>query len=214
MRIRLEKINEFIFLLLPFSIISGPFLADLSVVIINILHEDQVNSILSRYNKMDIKYVKGDHTREVILEKANVKNASSAIVLTDDSKGEDQKTILCTLTIKNMNPDLRVIAQVSNRENITHLRRANVDEIIINDKFETFMTASHILDPGVPQAIYQLIDSQSMSSTDFFSALSLISVSRSSFVNGFFFSGTTSSSAVGKLSSQILFDESISSSSC
>jgi len=33
MRIRLEKINEFIFLLLPFSIISGPFLADLSVVI-------------------------------------------------------------------------------------------------------------------------------------------------------------------------------------
>ena len=134
---------------------------DLSVVIINILHEDQVNSILSRYNKIDIKYVKGDHSREGILEKANVKNASSAIVLTDESKGDDQKTILCTLTIKNMNPDLRVIAQVSNRENITHLRRANVDEIIINDKFETFMTASHILDPGVPQAIYQLIDSQS-----------------------------------------------------
>ena len=60
-----------------------------------------------------------------------------------------------------MNPDIRVIAQVSNRDNITHLRRANVDEIIINDKFETFMTASHILSPGVPQAIYQLIDSQS-----------------------------------------------------
>jgi len=48
-----------------------------------------------------------------------------------------------------------------------------------------------------------------MSSADFFSALSLISASRSSFVNGFFFSGTTSSSAVGKLSSQTLFDESI-----
>ena len=57
---------------------------------------------------------------------------------------------------------MRVIAQVSNRENITHLRRANVDEIIINDKFETFMTASHILDPGVPQALHQLIDENSI----------------------------------------------------
>lgn len=135
---------------------------ELSVVLINILHDDEVNSILSRYNKMDIKYVRGDYTQEGILEKANVKNASTAIVLTDQSKGsDDQKTILSTLTIKNMNPDIRVIAQVSNRDNITHLRRANVDEIIINDKFETFMTASHILSPGVPQAIYQLIDSQS-----------------------------------------------------
>ncbi len=135
---------------------------ELSVVLINVLHDDEVNSILSRYNKMDIKYVRGDYTQEGILEKANVKNASSAVVLTDQSKGtDDQKTILATLTIKNLNPDLRVIAQVTNRDNITHLRRANVDEIIINDKFETFMTASHILSPGVPQAIYQLIDSQS-----------------------------------------------------
>ena len=132
------------------------------IVLINDLSEDEINSILSKYSKIDIKYVKGDHSRESILEKANIKNAKSVMVLTDDTDiNGDQKTILSTLTIKNMNSDLRVIAQVSNRENITHLRRANVDEIIINDKFETFMTASHILDPGVPQALYQLIDENS-----------------------------------------------------
>jgi len=133
------------------------------IVLINDLSEDDINSILSKYNKIDIKYVKGDHSRESILEKANIKNAKSVMVLTDDTDiNGDQKTILSTLTIKNINSDLRVIAQVSNRENITHLRRANVDEIIINDKFETFMTASHILDPGVPQALYQLIDENSL----------------------------------------------------
>ena len=105
--------------------------------------------------------VKGKIAQKI--EKANIKNAKSVMVLTDDTDiNGDQKTILSTLTIKNMNTDLRVIAQVSNRENITHLRRANVDEIIINDKFETFMTASHILDPGVPQALYQLIDENSL----------------------------------------------------
>ena len=33
----LEKLNEYIFLLLPFSIISGPFLADFSIVIMGII---------------------------------------------------------------------------------------------------------------------------------------------------------------------------------
>ena len=130
---------------------------------VNDLSEDKINSILSKYSKIEIKFVKGDHSRENILEKANVLNSKSVMVLTDDADiNGDQKTILSTLTLKNINSNLRVIAQVSNRENITHLRRANVDEIIINDKFETFMTASHILDPGVPQALHQLIDENSI----------------------------------------------------
>ncbi len=133
------------------------------IVLVNDLSEDKINSILSKYNKIEIKFVKGDHSRENILEKANVQNSKSVMVLTDDTDiNGDQKTILSTLTLKNINSNLRVIAQVSNRENITHLRRANVDEIIINDKFETFITASHILDPGVPQALYQLIDENSI----------------------------------------------------
>ena len=132
------------------------------IVLVNDLSEDKINSILSKYNKIEIRFVKGDHSRENILEKANVQNSKSVMVLTDDADiNGDQKTILSTLTLKNINSNLRVIAQVSNRENITHLRRANVDEIIINDKFETFMTASHILDPGVPQALHQLIDENS-----------------------------------------------------
>ena len=98
------------------------------IVLINDLSEDDINSILSKYHKIDIKYVKGDHSRESILEKANIKYAKSVMVLTDDTDvNGDQKTILSTLTIKNINSDLRVIAQVSNRENITHLRRANAD---------------------------------------------------------------------------------------
>ena len=133
------------------------------IVLVNDLSEDKINSILSKYSKIEIKFVKGDHSRENILEKANVLNSKSVMVLTDDADiNGDQKTILSTLTLKNINSNLRVIAQVSNRENITHLRRANVDEIIINDKFETFMTASHILDPGVPQALHQLIDENSL----------------------------------------------------
>ena len=133
------------------------------IVLVNDLSEDKINSILSKYSKIEIKFVKGDHSRENILEKANVLNSKSVMVLTDDADiNGDQKTILSTLTLKNINSNLRVIAQVSNRENITHLRRANVDEIIINDKFETFMTASHILDPGVPQALHQLIDENSI----------------------------------------------------
>jgi voltage-gated potassium channel len=129
------------------------------IVLVNDLSEDQISSLITKFSDASIQFVRGDHTREVILKKANVSEAKAVIIISDDISGsEDEKTILSVLTIKNIASNIKVIAHVNNRKNITHLKRAKADEIITNDNFESFMAVSHISDPGVPQVVNSLID--------------------------------------------------------
>jgi len=46
---------------------------------------------------------------------------------------------------------------------LTHIKRANADEVVVGDDFSAHILASHVVDPGVPQIANQLIDSNSSS---------------------------------------------------
>ncbi|MFQ6674065.1 MAG: NAD-binding protein, partial [Fidelibacterota bacterium] len=102
-----------------------------------------------------------------ILERANLKEASTAIILPSDKleggSHPDEKTIFATLTIKTLAPSVRVVAYITERENLTHIRRANVDEVILSDDFGAYIVASHVMERGVPQTVETLLDSNTPS---------------------------------------------------
>ena len=60
-----------------------------------------------------------------------------------------------------MDSSLRVIAYIHDRENLTHIKRANADEVVVVDDMSTHLLASHVIDPGVPQIANQLMNSGS-----------------------------------------------------
>lgn len=132
------------------------------VVLINDENEDTISALRNKYSDVRFRFVKGDFTRETILERANLSKAKTAIIVPDEgleSGGHpDEKTIFGTLTIKTMAPAIRVIAYITERENLTHIRRANADEVILSDDFGAYLVASHVIDPGVPQTIESLLD--------------------------------------------------------
>ena len=129
------------------------------IVLINNLTEDQLNSIKAKFSNLELQFVRGDHSSEPTLKHANLKDANSVIVISDDSIPEDDdKTILTTLTVKNLLPKLRVVAYVTERKKIPYLKRANADEVITDENFKSFLAATHIVEPGVPQAVNQLLD--------------------------------------------------------
>ena len=51
------------------------------VVLINDLSEDQLNSILAKFPNLNIKFTRGDYSNETTLNLANIKEASSVILL-------------------------------------------------------------------------------------------------------------------------------------
>ena len=135
------------------------------LILVNELEEKDVAQIKSKFSNMPINFVAGDFTHEEILLKANVMKANTVVIIPNLSSGEteqhDDKTIFATLTIKNMDSTIRVIAYINNRENLTHIKRANADEVVVVDDFSSHILASHIMDPGIPQLTNQLINSGS-----------------------------------------------------
>jgi len=135
------------------------------VVLINQLSEEAVTDIVARFGGLKIKFVRGDFTRENILNRANVQNARSAIILPDVSstavKPGDERTILATLSLKTLNPKIKVYAHILDRENLSHLRKARAAEVIISDVYTGYLLASYVTSPGVPQFMEQLFSENS-----------------------------------------------------
>ncbi|NQV38547.1 MAG: NAD-binding protein [Candidatus Marinimicrobia bacterium] len=139
----------------------------LDVVLINQLPEDQISRLKSKYRKIHIHYVSGDYTQEQILQKANLRHAETVVILPNlldpTITSPDEKTILATLTVKSLEPNVRVVAYITEPENMTHLKRANADEVVLSDDLSSFIVASHIVDPGIPQIVSKLLDNRSPS---------------------------------------------------
>ena len=134
---------------------------NINIVLINNQNEDTVNSTLSAFENSSIKYVKGDFSIDSILTKANAQSAKNAIILNNQELNNDEKVILSTLSLKKISTNIKVVAQISDKEKMSFLKRANVDAILINDNFESFMATSHIASPSIAQTIEQIIDSNS-----------------------------------------------------
>jgi voltage-gated potassium channel len=137
-----------------------------SIVLINQLSEENIADIIHRFSSLKIKFVRGDYSKEVVLNRANISMAHTAVILPASSSGlgtkSDEQTIISTLTIKSINPKIKVFAYIVDRENLSHIRKAKADEVLISDDYAGYLMASHILSPGVPQTVHQLFSEDSI----------------------------------------------------
>ena len=137
----------------------------LHLILVNEIHEDIVNHLRNKYKDIDLYFVAGDFTSEEILKRASIEEAHTVIIIAniDDEKigSPDEKTIFATLTIKSMSSTVRVVAYLMHRENLTHIRRANVDEVVLSDDFGSYMLASYVMDPVIPQNSKGLLNASS-----------------------------------------------------
>ena len=137
----------------------------LDLVLVNELTEEEITQLRSRFSKIKIHFVSGDFTQEETLQRAGVSSADTVIIipnnLNNDNNTHDEKTIFATLTIKSIDASIRVVAYLLDRENLTHLKRAEADEVVVSDDYSLNILASHIVDPGVPQLSSHLINANS-----------------------------------------------------
>lgn len=135
------------------------------LVLINDLDEETIARLKTRYRDIHLHFVAGDYTSEQILQRASLEDADTIIIIPCDVdasiQNPDEKTILATLTIKGLEPNKRLIAYLYSRDNLTHIKRANADEVVISDDFGAYMLASHVVDPGIPQILNRLLDNVS-----------------------------------------------------
>jgi len=134
----------------------------LHLVLVNELFEEEVESLKFKFQDHEFRFLRGDFTREDVLARANIAQARSAILLADTSgqhslEQADERTILATLAIKSMSPEVKTCAELLNPENKQHLRRANVDEIVVRGEHIGNLLAGAATSPGLPRVISSLL---------------------------------------------------------
>ncbi|MEA2059258.1 MAG: ion channel [Thermodesulfobacteriota bacterium] len=97
------------------------------------------------------------------LEKANAEKARAAIVLSDEGLGSyerDAKTILNTMTIKTVAPDLYTCVELMDAKNMAHCQMAKADEIIVVGELSTNLLVQAALDHGITRLVSELVSNQ------------------------------------------------------
>ena len=136
-----------------------------SIVLVNELDKDDVDSVQYTYKERDIHFVKGNFVKEDVLAKANIFKAKAAIILADISskyglEKADERTIFGAMAIKSMAPKVRVCAELINQENREYLLRAEVDDIVIKGESHGSLLANASIAPGILSMIKALINNE------------------------------------------------------
>ncbi len=79
------------------------------------------------HHSESILIVLGDATQEDILEKANIRTAKGLV----SSLATDAENVYITLTAREMNPELNIVARASQESTISKLKKAGANEVII-----------------------------------------------------------------------------------
>ncbi|MDG5776391.1 NAD-binding protein [Haloarculaceae archaeon H-GB2-1] len=112
-------------LVLGFGELTEPLLDELapaaSFVVIT-PNADRATELRNR----DVTVLTADPSDEEPLRKAGIEDARAIIVATND----DAEDALAVLTARALNPDIRIVAAATDRENVNKLRRAGADEVI------------------------------------------------------------------------------------
>ena len=137
--------------------------ASLQVVLINQMAAEDIDPVLQSYSNMEIRFIRGEFTREEVLNRANIRYAATAILLPDRSDpsavaSPDQRTILAAHVIRSINPEMKVFAHVLEEEHVGDLKRAEVDGFVVSDAYSGELLADHVVSPGTPQILDRLLD--------------------------------------------------------
>lgn len=104
----------------------------------------------------DTMYIHGDACDDDELVKAHVESAVGVFAVT----GDDSKNLLITITAKQLNPEVRVVARCHDVRNIEKIRKAGADAIVSPDFTGGLRIASAMIRPHVVTFLDEMLKSE------------------------------------------------------
>ena len=135
------------------------------VVLVNQMPTEQMEGIRAKFTGREPLFVSGDFTREEVLLRANVRHAFKGIILGGRQEGDsaadvDQRTLITALTLKSLNPKIKILAELLRTENKPYLERAGAQQILIRGQYDSSIMAGAIASPGLYKVMDALLNAE------------------------------------------------------
>ena len=133
------------------------------IVIVNNIDELKIQSLLMDRDLRGIHYIRGDFTEEQTLQNANIKAASTALVLGEaheslEAELVDSRIFVCTLMIKNLNPRCHVCALVQTERYRNYLEAQHCDEVVYTEAYSRYILSTVTSYTGMANVMTALLD--------------------------------------------------------
>ena len=107
------------------------------------LHEERAQRLQTEFP--DLPVLKGDFTDNEVLVQAGIMLAAGIVICTTT----DKDTLVTTITARQLNPKLRVIARAANERSMERLRHAGADGVVSPALIGGMRMASELVRPAV-----------------------------------------------------------------
>jgi voltage-gated potassium channel len=118
---------------------------------------DEGKTEVLKTHNINIDLVVGDATENEVLETAMVRHAKGLFATTNS----DNDNVVISLTAKQLNPNIRVIARCNDTKNIDKIRRAGADAVVALNYIGGLRMASEMLRPHVVTLIDAMLRDRS-----------------------------------------------------
>ena len=140
-----------------------PGLKPSDLVLVNDADPQEIDHIRSIPDFNTVKYIKGDYIDEKVLQRANVRNAGTVLILADSSKNfslqeVDSRTVMTAITIDNMNKNVYTCAELIDEKFVKYLKLANCDEIILTREYSRELLANAASASGISHIAAELLN--------------------------------------------------------
>ncbi|MDD3051738.1 MAG: ion channel [Candidatus Cloacimonetes bacterium] len=119
----------------------------IQIIIVNDFTEEVFHEIESKAPNVKLKFVRGDMTQTDILNRANVRVAGQVYVLADESlgiKAADDRSVIVANGIRFISSKVPITVQLLNENSKNHLKRINIDNIILYNEIGGYLMANNI----------------------------------------------------------------------
>lgn len=133
---------------------------NLPIVIITEADPNQINTEVEMLPNVFV--IHDDFTKISALRRAGINDARICIVLADKTGGRseqdaDARTILASLTVEKVNPDVYTCAELFNRSYGTHLEMGHVNEFVISEEYGAYVIAQAGMHRGLISVLGELL---------------------------------------------------------
>ena len=122
------------------------------------LIDETLTELPGELQKHNVRFVRGNPTREETLMQANIINASHAVILSKDpgNPHSDDMNLASTLVIESINPNIFSIVEVIDPGKIKQIELAGCDSAVCVSEFTASLVIQELQDPGVKSIIQEL----------------------------------------------------------
>ncbi len=140
---------------------SGTHISDL--VLINSLGQEKMSNLLLDESLKGIHYLHGDTSDETVLIRANIKEATKALVLSepregDDTEAIDARVLVTVLMIRSLNPNIYICAEVLTVKYKNYLEHMRCDEVVLSEEYTRFLLANATVFSGITKVVSKLLN--------------------------------------------------------